>query len=130
MNMPKISIVMGTLLVLLGVAGAVHSAMHHGLIVTALIPFYFGDVFVTLGILSLAAPKLRKHLMHFLAMIALLGTLMAGAVLCVRWEKMTPVARGSSGGMTVLCALTLFFCVRSFVAARRARELGAATSIA
>ena len=124
MNMPKLAIVLGALLSFLGIAGAAHSAMHHGLIVTALIPFYFGDTFIMLGVFSLAVPKLRKHLMHFLAMLSLIGTAMAGVVLIARWEKMTPVARSSSGGMTILCALTLFLCVRSFIAARKARTAG------
>jgi len=122
MNMPVISIVMGLLLGVVGVAGAAHAGAAGKEIVTPLIPLYFGVGFIALGAGSLAKPNLRKHLMHFLAMLALIGTLGAGIRLAAAWAKMSDVARGSHGAMTLLCLITLVLCVRSFIAARRARE--------
>ena len=121
MNMPKISIFSGLLLCVLGIVGAYFSAIHGGNMVTALIPLYFGFVFAILGILSLARPGLRKHLMHGLAMLTLLGALMAGISGAVRWTQMKPMGRISVAVMTVICLLTLALCVRSFIEARRAR---------
>jgi hypothetical protein len=118
-----ISIVMGVLLGLLGIIGAVVSNMHGGKMQTALIPLYFGLIFIALGGGSIAKPSLRKHLMHALAAVALVGALMAGIVAAVRWPP-SIMARTSMLGMTLLCALTVFFCVRSFIEARKARVAG------
>ena len=121
MNMPVISIVMGLLLCAVGGAGAAHAATHAKEIWTPLIPAYFGVLFIALGAGSLAKPALRKHLMHALAMLALLGTLATGGRLATAWGKMNDVARGSHLAMTIICLATLVLCIRSFIAARRAR---------
>ena len=121
MKMPQISILSGLLLIALGIFGAYFSSAHGGNMVTALIPLYFGVIFAMLGLLSLARPGLRKHFMHGLAMLTLLGALMAAVSGAVRWEQMQPVARASAIVMMLICLATLALCVRSFIEARRAR---------
>ena len=129
MNMPKIAIVIGVLLALVGFAGAAHHAINtesgSKLAGTALIPLFFGIIFIALGAGSLAKPSLRKHLMHALAALALIGALAAGGRLAATLSKpgVSPVARASQAVMTLLCAATVGLCVKSFRDARRAREL-------
>jgi hypothetical protein len=118
--MPMTAIVMGVLLAALGGIGAANASK----VGTALIPLYVGVIFIALGAGSIARPSLRKHLMHALAAVALLGVLAAVGAGAARWGNMSPLARTSVGGMGVLCAITVVLCVRSFVAARRARESG------
>ena len=127
MNMPKISIVIGFLLVLVGIAGYAHAASEGKTAVTALIPSFFGLLFVVLGAASLAKPNLRKHLMHALAALALVGTLAAGGRFAAAVSQGTgsPVARAATASMAVLCAVTVALCVKSFRDARRARTLQA-----
>ncbi|MBC7782739.1 MAG: hypothetical protein H7144_02785 [Burkholderiales bacterium] len=121
MSMPKIAIVAGVLLSILGIAGAISSNMHGGKMITALIPFFVGDIFILLGVLSLAQPGLRKHLMHGLAMVALLGTIAAIVPMAIRWSLMKPMAQFSVVAMAIICAATLALCIKSFGDARRAR---------
>jgi uncharacterized membrane protein HdeD (DUF308 family) len=122
MPMPAIAVVMGILLCVLGAVSAAAAHSHGKSLGTALIPLYLGVVFVLLGAVSMAKPTLRKHMMHALAMVALLGFLAAVGSAAARWSVSSETAKASSGGMAIICALTLFFCIRSFIAARRARE--------
>jgi hypothetical protein len=119
--MPMTAIMMGMMLTLLGVAGAIASHMHGGKMVTALIPAMFGVIFIALGAGSLAKPALRKHLMHGLAMLALIGAIMPVARAIIAWSGMRPMAKFSMIGMAIICLLTLVFCIQSFIAARKAR---------
>ena len=123
MNMPKIAIVMGILLDLVGVAGFVHAVSQGTTAPTALIPAVLGAIFIVLGAVSLAKPDLRKHLMHALAMLALIGVLGGAGRLMASWNKPATVAHASQAAMAVICAITLFFCIKSFRDARKAREL-------
>ncbi|MDB5326355.1 MAG: hypothetical protein JWM57_1924 [Phycisphaerales bacterium] len=130
MNMPKVAIVIGALLEMVGMAGFAHAFSHGVVAKTALIPSFLGSIFIVLGILSLAQPNLRKHLMHGLAMLALLGFLAGAGRLAMTLTKAdaNPVAQAASGAMAVLCAVALFFCIKSFREARKAREAAAITA--
>ncbi len=121
MFMPKVAIVAGVLLSILGIVGAIFSAMHGGKMMTALIPTYTGVIFIALGAMSIAKPDLRKHMMHGLAMVALLGAIAAIVPIVIRWGMMKPMAQISTAGMVVICVSTLTLCIRSFIAARKAR---------
>lgn len=127
MNMPKIAIVIGALLEMIGLAGFAHAFSQGVVAKTALIPSFLGSIFIVLGILSLAQPNLRKHLMHGLAILALLGLLAGAGRLATTLTKpdANPIAQAASGAMAVLCAITLFFCIKSFREARKAREAAA-----
>lgn len=120
--MSQLSIAVGVLLILLGLASYFGTDRES---VTALIPAFFGAPILIAGLLGLKH-AFRKHAMHFAALVALLGLL--GAL-----ER--PVRKLASGAdlewsaplisqviMAAICAIFLFFAVKSFVDARRRRE--------
>ena len=121
--MPLTTILFGLLLVVLGVIGYTGATPAH---VTALIPAFFGAAFVVLGALA-TRPSLLKHAMHaaaVLGVLALLGSargvpdalrLLAGGAVG------RPAMATSQGVMFLLSAIFIALCVRSFIAARRAR---------
>jgi hypothetical protein len=74
MSMPLITITIGILLVLQGLGFYLAS---DGQSMTAAIPAIPGALFVLLGFIALWAVPLRKHLMHAVMLIALLGGVMA-----------------------------------------------------
>lgn len=122
--MPVITIVIGSALTILGIAGYVLTGSEHP---TALIPLGFGTLFELFGVLSLN-PKLRKHTMHAAAALALIGVLgtIPGIIGGIKWLMGTPpqqpAAVYSKVLMFALCLLLEALCVRSFIAARRDRE--------
>ena len=89
--------------------------------ITALIPAFFGAVFV---ILALVARKesARKHAMHAAVALGLLGFLGTLRVvpLVMRGELMRPAVLAQLA-MMILMAIYVALGVRSFKAARRAR---------
>lgn len=74
MPMPLVSITIGVLLVLQGL-GFYFASNAQSL--TAAIPAIPGALFILLGFISLWATPLRKHLMHVVMLLALLGAVMA-----------------------------------------------------
>ena len=73
MNMPKISLVVGILLVVQGVGFYVGTSSRS---ITALIPAFVGLPILVLGIVALKESA-RKHAMHVAAALAMLGFLAA-----------------------------------------------------
>jgi hypothetical protein len=94
--------------------------------VTALIPAFVG---LALGACALLArrERARPHAMHAAAVLALLGLGgsapgVAGLVRHLGGEAIArPEAAWGRSAMALLCLVYLFFSVRSFVRARRAR---------
>lgn len=123
--MDKVAIAIGLLLVILGVGGFAGSEHHAP---TALIPAYIGAVLAILGVVVAAKPAARKHAMHAAAAITLIGGAMAG------WRLVKALSAGTAThlqllsfvGTTALCFLFVILAVRSFIAARKAREAGTA----
>ncbi len=120
--MPVLSLVFGLLLVGLGLGTFIGTGHTH---YTALIPAYFGAVLLLCGLVGATAPKLRMHVMHVAALVGLIG---AGGGLGMSLPKLfaveplaRPLAAYSQLALGVLCGIFLALCVRSFVAARRAR---------
>jgi hypothetical protein len=121
----KVAITIGVLLILLGLGGFAGSETHAP---TALIPAYIGAVLALLGVVVAAKPAARKHAMHAAAAISLLGGAMAA------WRLVKALSAGTATnlqlvsfvGTTALCFLFVILAVRSFIAARKAREAGAA----
>lgn len=121
--MPRNTIAFGIVLVLLGLVAYIASAMAS---ITALIPSFFGLVFLILGITGLRE-GLRKHAMHASAAVGLLGfigtvmglvklfSLLAGA------DVERPYAVIVQAIMALLCLIYIGLAVRSFIAARRGR---------
>ena len=89
---------------------------------TALIPAGFGLLLEVCGAISLSKPGQRKFVMHLAAMVGLLGTV-GGFVPLFRSGFDFGKASTLVGlGMAVVCLLFTLLCVRSFIAARRARK--------
>jgi len=130
--MAKPTLFIAFLLVLTGVggfmlghpdAGATHVSY------TALIPAWVG---LTLGILGVLAfnDGIRKHVMHAAAMVGLLAAGGDGFQLIktINNTATAPDVRNlkivSMSITLVLCVVFLVLCIRSFIAARRARTMG------
>lgn len=120
--MPKLTIGYGLILILLGVGGYLGSGRAS---ITALIPAFFGVPLLIAGVLALN-PGRRMHAMHAAAALALLGA--AGSVrgllslpALIQGTAERPQAVIAQTVMFVLSAVFVALCVRSFIAARRAR---------
>jgi hypothetical protein len=118
--------VFGLALVVLGVAGYFGTGRQSA---TALIPAYAGVLFLILGGIA-RVPGARKHAMHAAAALAVLGVFgtVGGLVKFFRMlggaDVERPAAVRSQAVMCVLCVVFVILCVRSFIAARRARTAG------
>ena len=124
MNMPKITVILGILLIVLGVIGWISTSF---VSITALIPAFFGIVFLILGLLG-RKEGARKHAMHIAAVLAIIGlfgsfrgltqlpTLLGGGHL----ER--PAAVAAQAVMAVLVLIFIILAVKSFIDARRARD--------
>jgi hypothetical protein len=124
--MAKVTLVFAVLLIALGLAGYLGTGSQHP---TALIPTWFGVALGVFGILAISPSESRRKLfMHINVTIGLLGFL-GGASESIRGylhAKSTGVepdaiALASKLTMTGLLLLYVILCVRSFIAARRAR---------
>lgn len=124
--MAKITLFFAAVLIVLGVAVFVATGSHAP---TALIPAYFGVVLGILGMLANTEDSKRRMLfMHIAVTIGLLGFIFpgiraAGDILKLIHNQVVlrPVAMWEELAMAMLCLIFVLFCVRSFIAARRAR---------
>ena len=122
--MPKLAIIFGLLLDVLGVASFIATGATH---LTALIPAVFGTVIFLSGILAHVRPGLRKHAMHVAAVFGLLGALgglgmglpKLGAFMAGTAQRPVAIVMQISMGLIALVFLAL--CVKSFIDARRAK---------
>lgn len=128
-NMPRTAIIFGGLLILLGVAGYAIGLLGDYASWTSLIPAFPGVLILLAGFVGMQGESVRKHAMHFAAVIALLGALATtgGFMRAINPETFNIVSFLSVLGMLVLCAGFLVLCIKSFIAARKAREATAAT---
>src|SRR5215216_1948871 len=107
--MANITITLGAFLVLLGVGGYVASGQASW---TALIPAFFGLIFVALGVLARREAR-RRHAMHAAVTVALLGFLATVQGVGDFVRMMTgdaiarPAAATSQALMALLCAAFL-----------------------
>ena len=118
--MPFISIVCGSLLIVIGIAGYVHGILNDKGSITALIPAFFGIVLAGLGLAAGAMENLRKHLMHVAVLIGLLGFILPLARIVPKLGELTMSAAVISQiAMSAVCLGFVVLAVRSFVAARK-----------
>ena len=127
--MSRYTIAIGALLVLVGVGFYIGLASTADSLpsVTALIPAFAGVPILLLGLLSLKEP-LRKHAMHFVSVLALVGFLLPSgrlAMLVARGTELKLAGTASLVLMAILCGSLLVLCVKSFIAARQARTQNA-----
>jgi hypothetical protein len=127
-TMPRVAMAFGIVLMGLSVGAYAYARRHtdHPS-PTAFIPAGFGLMFVILGFLA-RNENLRKHVMHAAVVVGLFGAVFPGVRSgpdVVAWlggeEPKNPVATATQAAMAVVCAVFVLLCVRSFVAARRAR---------
>lgn len=120
--MIKLTFIFGVIEIFLGLVAFLGTGSSH---FTALIPSFFG---ILLVIAAAVARKdhLRKHAMHGAAMVGLLGAagtfsslLKIGALISGTSER--PVAVVTQLIFFALSVTFLVLCVRSFIAARKAR---------
>lgn len=118
-GMPATTRTFGLILIVLGLASYFLTGR---VSVTALIPAFFGAVFVILALVARSEPA-RKHAMHAAVAVGLLGFLGTLRVI-------PALARGEFGpavlaqlAMMVLMAIYVALGVKSFKAARRARQV-------
>ncbi len=125
--MPVYAIVFGALLTALGAVAYFNPDLLAGgkpNQVSAASPAFVGLPIALAGLLSLAAPGARKHAMHLAAVLALLGVVGGFVPVVLRKFDVNTTAVQVGLGMTGLSAVFLFLCVRSFIAARKARQAG------
>lgn len=123
--MAKLTIGFGVVLMVLGVAGFVLTGNVHP---TALIPTWFGVVLLLCGVLA-NTPDARRRMvwMHIAVTVGLLGFLFPGFMAVKEWvgahggALAHPAAAEEQAAMSVVCLIFTVLCVRSFIAARRAR---------
>jgi hypothetical protein len=115
--MPRFTIIISVLLILLGLIAYFVFASGDERSVTALIPAFAGIPILACGLIG------NKHAMHAAMVFALLGVL-------APLGRLIPVSikngftfdskSGTMLGMTVLCLILLVFGIRSFIAVRKA----------
>lgn len=124
--MAKLTVVVGIVLIVLGVAVFIATGNHAP---TALIPAFFG---IVLGILGLSArsdnSKRRMMIMHIAVTIGLIGVIFPGwrgvgdLITQMRGQVvLRPAAMKEELAMAAICLVYVLLCVRSFIAARRDR---------
>ncbi len=125
--MVKNTLIAGLVLIVMGLGSAMIFQQK-----TALIPAYFGAPLLVCGLLAMRETW-RKHAMHAASLIALLGTLMPGAMVMMTIIKVVgggeiarPIAFGLQAAMAVVCGVFLVLCIQSFIQARRKRNAQAA----
>ncbi len=126
--MTKVTLVFAVLLIALGLAGYFGTGSIHP---TALIPAWFGLALGFFGILAISPSESRRKLfMHINVTIGLIGFLGAGEEAIRGYLKATSrglepdrIALASKLTMTGLLLVYVVLCVRSFIAARRARKV-------
>jgi amino acid transporter len=120
--MPKLSILFGVILMIIGGAGYGFAAMSGKASITALIPAFFGIPMALFGLVAEAKESLRKHLMHASVVVALLGFIAMSAELYRRMDSlsMSPAAI-SMIATAVVCLIFVILGIRSFANARASR---------
>jgi hypothetical protein len=126
--MAKVSLVFAVLLIALGLIGYLGTGSQHA---TALIPAWFGLALAVFGWLSISPSEARRKLYaHINVTIGLLGFLGGAAAavqgyLSAKAKGLVPdqIALASKLTMTGLLLVYVILCVRSFIAARRARQV-------
>lgn len=115
--MPKLTMLIGIDLIILGIVVTILSDSGS---FTSMIPAIVGAVLALLGVVAVAKPDLTHHLMHAAMAVALIAALASLG---------SAIGRGSGGWAlfsqiitAILCAVLIFFGIRSFRAARLARE--------
>jgi hypothetical protein len=123
--MAKVTLGFAVVFIALGLIGFIGTGSVH---YTALIPAALGVLLGIFGALALSPDagrrKLFMHINVTLGLLGFLGTIMG----LIQWFQMlggavvkNPPATESKAAMALLCLIYVALCVRSFIAARKAR---------
>jgi len=123
--MPRATLIVGCLLVLLGLLGYFGLGRQS---LTALIPAGFGLPLTVLGLIARRPGRLRRPAMHGASLLALLG--LAGAArgvpatirLLAGQDTPRPAAAVAQALMAALCLALLLLALKAFIDARRAQR--------
>ncbi|WP_263357427.1 hypothetical protein [Acidicapsa ligni] len=123
--MAKVTLFFAALFIAIGAIAFFSTGANHP---TALIPAVLGVLLAIFGALSFSPDASRRKLfMHINVTLALLGFL-GTAMGLIEWFRMlggiavkNPPATESKAAMALLSLLYVILCVRSFIAARKAR---------
>ena len=121
------TIFVGLLLSLMGAYGYFGTGTHS---VTALIPAFFGIPLLVCGVLA-RNDGMRKIAMHVAVTLGLIGFIGAAARAIPKLPALfagtaeKPLAVEMQSAMALVCLIYVVMCVRSFIAARKAREAAA-----
>ena len=119
-NMPEISIAVGLIFSVWGIGAYVISDMAS---ITAMIPMFLGGPIGLMGVLSTSMPDKRKTFMHISAMFGLLSALGGLRLpMILMDEESSDLLVASHAILLVLGGLYTYFCVQSFIWARKQRE--------
>src|SRR5665213_321516 len=124
--MAKLTLVTALVLIVLGVAVFITTGSHAP---TALIPAFFGILLCILGLLANTENSKRRMLfMHIAVTVGLIGVIFPGwrggsdFIASARGAVVPhPAAMKEELTMAAICLVFVLMCVRSFIAARRAR---------
>ncbi|HEX4321103.1 MAG TPA: hypothetical protein VHZ52_09375 [Acidobacteriaceae bacterium] len=123
--MAKVTLVFAVIFIALGLVGFFATGANH---YTALIPAALGLLLGIFGALSLSPDagrrKLFMHINVTLGLLGFLGTIMGliqGIQMLAGATVKNPPATESKAIMALLCLIYVALCVRSFIAARKAR---------
>ncbi len=120
MSMPRITLAYAVILIIIGLIGYMASGMAS---ITALIPSFFGVVFVVLGIMAMFE-NMRKNAMHVAAVISFIALLFTiGGIFDVfsmlsGTELERPGAAVAKAFMAIFSLVYFAICLWSFVSAR------------
>ncbi len=119
--MPQITRIFGIVLTLIGIIGYLASGAAS---ITALIPAFFGIIFIILGRLA-NKEAIRKHVMHAAVLLAFLGVLgsFTGLLDLFSWMggnvEVNLLAASVRSLMALICIAYIVLGVKSFIDARR-----------
>lgn len=120
MSMPKITIYYAVTLILLGIIAYLSSGMAS---ITALIPAFFGVVFLVLGVMAMFE-NMRQNAMHvasilaFIALLFTVGGLFDIASMLSGEEIERPGAAVGKSFMAIFSLIYFVICLWSFIRAR------------
>jgi hypothetical protein len=119
-NMPEISIAVGLIFSAWGIGAYIISDMAS---ITAMIPMFVGGPIFIMGLLSKVRPDKRKMFMHISAMFGLLCALGGLRLFQILMDgNASNLLIGSHAILLVLGSIYTYFCVQSFIWARKKRE--------
>jgi hypothetical protein len=122
--MAKVTLAFAALLVALGLAGYLGTGNQHP---TALIPLWIGLLLGIFGVLAISPSESRRKIfMHInvtIGLLALLATIVEIVRTLISGKPLDTAAMASKLSLGALLVAYVAVCVRSFIAARRARAV-------